>query len=259
MNDMKVVILCGGLGSRLAEETQARPKPMVEVGGHPILWHIMKIYSSYQINEFYLTLGYKGDIIKDYFLSYYARQSDIMVDLKTGHIDYTRPSSENWRVSMIDTGQSVMTGGRLLRLKPHLQSGGTFMLTYGDGVSDVNIRKLLAFHRSHGRLATVTAVRPPARFGSLQLDDASVTYFAEKPQIDGGWINGGFFVFEPEVFDYLGDDQTVLEKGPLERLCADDQLMAFKHNGYWQAMDTLRDKEALEKLWNTGKSPWRVW
>ena len=259
MSDLKVVILCGGLGTRLAEETQIRPKPMVEIGGKPILWHIMKIYEHHQLNNFVLALGYKGEVIKDYFLNYHARQSDLTVDLNTGSVEYTNRSSEDWRLSLVDTGAASMTGGRLMRLKPHLKNGGTFMLTYGDGVSDIDVSKLLAFHRSHGRLATVTAVRPPARFGNLQLTDDFVTRFEEKPQTGEGWINGGFFVFEPQVLDYLDDDTTVLEKAPLERLASQGQLMAYKHTGYWQSMDTLRDKQALEELWIKGEAPWRSW
>lgn len=259
MSDVKVVILCGGLGTRLAEETQVRPKPMVEIGGQPILWHIMKIYERHQLSNFVLALGYKGEVIKDYFLNYHARQSDLTVHLKTGNVEYTNRSSEDWHLSLVDTGAASMTGGRLLRIKSHLKSGGTFMLTYGDGVSDIDVTKLLAFHRSHGRLATVTAVRPPARFGNLQLSDDCVTRFEEKPQTGEGWINGGFFVFESEVFDYIDGDATILEKAPLERLSSSGQLMAYKHTGYWQSMDTLRDKQALEELWNKGEAPWRTW
>jgi glucose-1-phosphate cytidylyltransferase len=258
MNDVKVVMLCGGLGTRLAEETQIRPKPMVEIGGRPILWHIMKIYERHNFNDFTLALGYKGDIIKDYFLNYHARQSDLTVNLKTGDVDYSNPTAEDWRVSLVDTGSESMTGGRLLRLKPHLQSGGTFMMTYGDGVSDVDITALLAFHRAHGRLATVTAVRPPARFGNLRIEQDRVSHFAEKPQAGEGWINGGFFVFEPSVLDYIEDDSTILEKNPLERLAAEEQLMVFQHAGYWQSMDTLRDKQALEEIWAAGKAPWKA-
>ncbi len=253
---MKTVILCGGLGTRLSEETLLRPKPMVEIGGRPILWHIMKIYERHGMNDFMLALGYKGEVIKDYFLNYHARQSNLTVHLKSGRVDYTNPTAEDWRLSLVDTGANTMTGGRLLRLKPHLQSGGTFMLTYGDGVSDVDIGALLAFHRAHGRLATVTAVRPPARFGDLRIESDRVSHFKEKPQTGEGWINGGFFVFEPKVFDYIEDDSTILEKAPLEQLARHGQLMAFQHSGYWQSMDTLRDKQALEELWASGKAPW---
>lgn len=254
---MKTVILCGGFGTRLAEETQVKPKPMVEIGGKPILWHIMKIYERHGLSEFMLALGYKGEYIKDYFINYHARQSDLTVHLRSGTCDFRNPMAEDWHISLIDTGASSMTGGRLLRLKPYLQDGGTFMLTYGDGVSDVDIRALLAFHQSHGRLATVTAVRPPARFGDLRIEDNQVTHFEEKPQAGEGWINGGFFVFEPGVFDFIADDATILEKAPLEKLAAQGQLMAYHHLGYWQSMDTLRDKQALEELWKTGNAPWR--
>ena len=253
---MKIAILCGGLGTRLSEETHIKPKPMVEIGGRPILWHIMKIYERYDMKDFVLALGYKGEVIKDYFINYHARQSDLTVHLENGEVDYTKPTSEDWDVSLIDTGASSMTGGRLLRLKSHLQSHGTFMLTYGDGVSNVNIKSLLDFHKSHGRMATVTAVRPPARFGDLRIENEMVTNFEEKPQAGEGWINGGFFVFEPEVFDFISDDSTILEKAPLEELAQQGELMAFQHPGYWQSMDTLRDKYALEQLWESGNVPW---
>ncbi len=254
---MKVVILCGGLGTRLSEETQIRPKPMVEIGGWAMLWHIMKIYERHGLSDFILALGYKGEMIKDYFLNYHARQSDLIVHLKSGQVDYTNPTAEDWRVTLVDTGARSQTGGRVLRLRPHLQASGTFMLTYGDGVSDVDLTALLAFHRSHGRLATVTAVRPTARFGDLRITDDRVSKFEEKPQAGEGWINGGFFVFEPEVFDFIADDATILEKAPLEQLAQQGELMAYKHHGYWQSMDTLRDKQALEELWVNGKAPWK--
>jgi glucose-1-phosphate cytidylyltransferase len=253
---MKVVILCGGLGTRLSEETQLRPKPMVEIGGRPILWHIMKIYQRHGFNDFTLALGYKADVIKDYFLNYHARQSDLTVHLQRGQIEYLNPTAEDWHVSLIDTGAQTMTGGRLLRLQRYLRDGGTFMFTYGDGVSDVNIAALLAFHRKHGRLATVTAVRPSARFGGMHIGDGRVLDFKEKPQSGEGWINGGFFVFEPGVFDYLTDDSSVLERSPLERLTADAQMMAYEHTGYWQSMDTIRDRDALQALWLGGNAPW---
>jgi glucose-1-phosphate cytidylyltransferase len=254
---MKTVILCGGLGTRLSEETQLRPKPMVEVGGRPILWHIMKIYERFGMGDFVLALGYKGEYIKDYFLNYHPRMSDLTVHLKSGQVDYSNPTAEDWRVSLIDTGALTMTGGRLLRLKSQLQSGGTFMLTYGDGVADVDISALLAFHRSHGRLATVTAVRPTVRFGELTIDGDQVSKFQEKPQSGEGWINGGFFVFEPEIFDFIEGDTTLLEREPLERIAQANQLMAYHHPGYWQCMDTIRDKQSLEELWATGNAPWR--
>jgi glucose-1-phosphate cytidylyltransferase len=254
---MKTVILCGGLGTRLSEETQVKPKPMVEIGGRPMLWHIMKIYEKHGFNDFTLALGYKGEVIKDYFMNYHARQSDLTVHLKGGKVDYSNPTAEDWRVSMIDTGAKSMTGGRLLRLKPHLESSGTFMLTYGDGVSDVDLTALLAFHRSHGRLATVTAVRPPVRFGELSIEKNRVTKFQEKPQAGEGWINGGFFVFEPGVFDFISDDSTLLEREPLEQISEKGELMVFQHPGYWQCMDTLRDKATLEDMWVNDKAPWK--
>jgi glucose-1-phosphate cytidylyltransferase len=253
---MQVVILCGGLGTRLSEETQVRPKPMVEIGGRPMLWHIMKIYERHGFKDFMLALGYKGEVIKDYFLHYHARQSDLTVHLKSGQVDYTNPTAEDWRVRMVDTGDGTQTGGRVLRLRNLLQTGGTFMLTYGDGVSNVDINELLSFHRSHGKLATVTAVRPPARFGDLAISDHRVTNFQEKPQAGEGWINGGFFVFEPGMLDFIADDSTILEKAPLEQLARKGELMAYNHAGYWQSMDTLRDKHALEELWSRGAAPW---
>lgn len=253
---MKVVVLCGGLGTRLSEETQLRPKPMVEVGGRPILWHIMRIYERANLRDFVLALGYKGEFIKDYFLNYHPRQSDITVHLKSGAVEYSNPTVEDWSVSLVDTGAQTQTGGRLLRLKQRLAPHGTFMLTYGDGVSDVDLHALLKFHRSHGRLATVTAVRPPARFGDLRINEGRVDSFAEKPQTGEGWINGGFFVFEPAVFDYIANDETILERSPLEKLASDGQLMAYHHTGYWQSMDTLRDKNALEAIWASGNVPW---
>jgi glucose-1-phosphate cytidylyltransferase len=253
---MKTVILCGGLGTRLAEETHLRPKPMVEVGGRPILWHIMKIYERFGMNDFVLALGYKGEYIKDYFLNYHPRMSDLTVHLKSGQVDFNNPMAEDWRVSLIDTGATTMTGGRLLRLRSQLESGGTFMLTYGDGVADVDIEALLAFHRSHGRLATVTAVRPPVRFGELTIKGEEVANFQEKPQAGEGWISGGFFVFEPEIFDFIEGDTTLLERGPLEKITQANQLMAYHHPGYWQCMDTIRDKQGLEELWAAGQAPW---
>jgi len=239
------------------EETQIRPKPMVEIGSRPILWHVMKKYGGHGFTDFILALGYKGEVVKDYFQNYHARLSDMVIDVKSGRVEYFNPTSEDWKISLIDTGAQTMTGGRLLRLKPILQSGGTFMLTYGDGVSDVDVTALLKFHRSHGRTATVTAVRPPVRFGVLSLADNRVIEFQEKPQSSEGWINGGYFVFEPEIFDYIADDSTMLERQPLESLAQAGQLMAFHHAGYWQCMDTLRDKLTLEDLWNSGEAPWR--
>lgn len=256
---MKTVILCGGLGTRLSEETQVKPKPMVDIGGRPILWHIMKTYEKHGLSDFVLALGYKGEVIKDYFLNYHARLSDVSVHLKNGQVDYSNPTAEDWRVSLIDTGAESMTGGRLLRLKEHIQNDGAFMLTYGDGVSDINISELLKFHRSHGRIATVSAVRPPVRFGELSIDANRVSKFQEKPQAGEGWINGGFFVFEPSIFDYIAGDSTMLEREPLEKLAQEGELMAFHHPDFWQCMDTIRDKSALEHLWAENKAPWKVW
>lgn len=253
---MKTVLLCGGLGTRLSEETQVKPKPMVEVGGKPMLWHVMKTYERYAYSDFILALGYKGEYIKDYFLNYHARQSDLTVNLGSGEVSYSNPTAENWTVSMIDTGASSMTGGRLLRLKRYLIDTGTFMLTYGDGVSNVDIDELLAFHKRHGKVATVTAVRPSARFGGMRIGEGNVLNFKEKPQSGEGWINGGFFVFEPAIFEYLEDDSTVLEQMPLERLVQDGQLMAHEHAGYWQCMDTVRDRDVLQDLWDKGSAPW---
>lgn len=255
-HSIPVVILCGGLGTRLAEETQIKPKPMVEIGDRPILWHIMKIYERHGFTDFMLALGYKGELIKDYFLNYHARQSDLSVQLKSGQVFFNNPTAEDWNVSLIGTGASTMTGGRLLRLRPYLQAGGTFMLTYGDGVSDVDLIQLLKFHRAHGKIATVTAVRPSARFGGMQIADGKVESFKEKPQSGEGWINGGFFVFEAGIFNYLKDDTTVLEKSPLENLVRDRQLMAYEHHGYWQCMDTVRDRDALQAIFQTGAAPW---
>ena len=255
---MKTVILCGGLGTRLAEETQLKPKPMVEIGGRPILWHIMKIYERYGLTDFVLAIGYKGEVIKDYFLNYHALQSDLTIDLKAGRVTYSNPTAEDWKVTLVDTGSVTQTGGRLLRLKSLLQSESTFMLTYGDGVADIDLDSLLAFHRSHGRLATVTAVRPPVRFGDLQIENRRVTRFEEKPQAGEGWINGGFFVFEPGVIDFIDDDATILERTPLETLANDGQLMAYTHGGYWHSMDTVRDRIALEDAWKSGEAPWHA-
>lgn len=253
---IKTVILCGGLGTRLSEETVLKPKPMVEIGGKPILWHIMKLYERYACTDFLIALGYKGEFIKDYFLNYHARSSDQIIELKNGDVTFQRPASEDWIVRLFDTGAETMTGGRLLRLRSELKQGDTFMLTYGDGLSNVNIHELLAFHKSHGRLATVTAVRPPVRFGELLVSGAEVKQFQEKPQAAEGWINGGFFVFEPEIFDYIAGDQIMLEREPMEKLAADGELMAFFHTGFWQCMDTLRDKQTLDELCKKGNAPW---
>ncbi|HQT93683.1 MAG: glucose-1-phosphate cytidylyltransferase [Acidobacteria bacterium 21-70-11] len=255
---MKVVILAGGLGTRLAEETELRPKPALELGEQPIIWHIMKHYSHYGFNEFFIALGYKGDVIKRFFIDYHSLHGNLTVDLANGDIRRHDAESESWVVHLMDTGQQTSTGGRLKRLEPWL-SGETFMLTYGDGVSDVDLADLLRFHSSEGRTATVTAVRPPARFGELVFDGNLVTYFTEKPQIGEGWINGGFMVLEPTVFDYIGDDQTSLEALTLAHLARDRQLAAYRHTGFWQCMDTLREKRLLETLWREGRAPWKVW
>ena len=255
---MKTVILSGGLGTRLSEETQVRPKPMVEIGGLPILWHIMKIYSAYGHNEFVVALGYKAEMIKSYFLNFYHIRRDLSVNLASGGLDIHDGDHEDWVVHLIDTGIPTQTGGRLQRLR-HLLKGETFMMTYGDGVADVDIAKVLDFHRCHGKLATMTAVRPPARFGVLEFDGDLVTRFEEKPQIGEGWINGGFFVLEPAVLDYIDGPETKFEYEPLERLARDGQLAAYRHDGFWQCMDTLRDVRLLESLWASGQVPWKVW
>lgn len=256
---MKTVILAGGMGSRLSEETQVKPKPMVEIGGIPILLHIMKIYARYGYREFIIALGYRGDSIKNYFINYPILNSDVTVHIKEGRVEFTNSLVEDWIVRLMDTGEKSMTGGRLHRLEPMLRPAGTFMLTYGDGVADIDIRALVAFHRRHGKLATVTAVRPPARFGTMAFDGEQVVNFQEKPQTGEGWINGGFFVFEPAVFAYLHGDETVLEKEPLERLAADGQLMSYKHEGFWHPMDTIRDRDFLNEQWRSGRAPWKIW
>ncbi|MBI1911116.1 MAG: glucose-1-phosphate cytidylyltransferase [Deltaproteobacteria bacterium] len=257
---MKVVILAGGLGTRLSEETVVKPKPIVEIGGKPMLWHIMNIYAAHGFNEFIIALGYKGELIKEYFINYTYRQSDISIDLKTGKIQTGDHGSNDWLVHLVDTGVNSMTGGRLHRLRDRLK-GSRFMLTYGDGVGDIDIRAIVEFHKSHGRIATLTVVRPSARFGEVKLNghDGEIIDFKEKPQTGEGWINGGFFVFEPEIFDYLHGDETVLEADPLESLARDRQLMAYKHGGFWQCMDTLRDKQLLERLWESGNAKWKIW
>jgi glucose-1-phosphate cytidylyltransferase len=255
---MKVVILAGGRGTRLAEETGTRPKPMVEIGGKPILWHIMAIYASYGFNDFLVACGYRGEMIKEYFHNFFIRNSDYIVNLKDGSHKVLNSNGIDWRIGVIDTGLDTMTGGRILRLKEWI-GAEPFMVTYGDGLGNVDIASLVAFHRAHGKLASVTAVRPPSRFGALMLEGDAVREFSEKPQAEEGWINGGFFVFEPGVFEYLRDDQTVLEREVLERLAFEKQLHAFRHGGFWQPMDTLREKELLESLWNDGKAPWKVW
>jgi glucose-1-phosphate cytidylyltransferase len=256
---MKVAILAGGFGTRLAEETEIRPKPLVEIGGKPILWHIMKIYDHYGFKNFVVALGYKGEYIKRYMVDYCSLSSDLTVDLRTGDVLSHGGEAPEWQVELIDTGQRTNTGGRIKRLAPYT-GNETFMLTWGDGVSDIDLRELLAFHRSHGKLITLTAARPPARFGSLDIDsDGRVAKFTEKPQIGEGWINGAFFVCEPGIFDYIAGDATQFEREPLEALAADGQLMAYQHHGFWQCMDTLRDKYLLNNLWDSGKAPWKTW
>ncbi|MDQ6654143.1 MAG: glucose-1-phosphate cytidylyltransferase [Acidobacteriota bacterium] len=255
---MKVVILAGGLGTRLTEETTVRPKPMVEIGGHPLLWHIMKHYSHHGFKEFYIALGYRGDVIKRFFLDYFNLSGNMTVNLSSGKVEMHDRECEDWIVHLVDTGFETQTGGRIKRLEPFLKDA-PFMVTYGDGLCNIDLGELFKFHRTHGRIATVTAVRPPARFGGLVFEGEMVTEFTEKPQIGEGWINGGFLVFEPALFDYLHNDQTVLESGALEQLAADRQLMAFRHDQFWQCMDTLRDKNLLESLWQEPRAPWKVW
>ena len=254
----KVVILCGGLGTRLREETEYRPKPLVPIGNRPILWHIMKAYAGFGFTDFILALGYKGEMIKDYFLNYDLRNSDFTLELGSRRIGRlsTAHDESDWRITFVDTGQETMTGGRLRRLAPYLRDDERFMLTYGDGVCDINLRALVEFHRQSGRVAVVTGVRPQARFGELVVDGDRVVRFAEKPSGNDSWINGGFFVMTPQILDYLPGDQTVLEREPLERLARDDQLAVFKHQGYWQCMDTHRDMLLLNEQWNSGKAPW---
>jgi glucose-1-phosphate cytidylyltransferase len=254
---LPVVILAGGQGTRLREETAFRPKPMVEVGDRPILWHVMKIYDHYGFHRFVIPVGYLGHMIKEYFLSYAQRHVDFTVDTSSGALRRLDEPPEHWQVTVVDTGQETMTGGRIRRLSEHLPD--RFLVTYGDGLADVPVDEVLAFHEAHGKLATVTAVRPPSRFGALTLEDDRVAHFLEKPQAEGGWINGGFFVFEHGVLDYLAADDTVLEREPLEHLARDGQLMAYQHQGFWEPMDTERDRTNLVNLWATGKAPWKVW
>lgn len=255
---MKAVILAGGLGTRISEETVARPKPMIEIGGQPILWHIMKIFAAHGVTEFVICLGYRGYMIKEYFLNYRLHLSDVTIDTASGMIDFHRTGSEDWRVSLIETGAASMTGGRLKRVRDYV-GDEDFFFTYGDGVSDIDLTALKAFHKAEGRLATVTAVVPPGRFGALELKGTGVTSFREKPAGDGATINGGFFVLSPKVIDLIADDATVWEREPMEKLAHSGQLSAYHHTGFWQAMDTLRDKNHLEELWAEGQAPWRVW
>jgi len=257
---MKVAILAGGKGTRLAEETEIRPKPMVTIGGRPILWHIMKHYAHYDHKEFYIALGYKSEVIKRYIVDHTSLQGDLTVDLAKGSVQHGANGMHelDWIIHLVETGEDTQTGGRIKRLGPRI-GNETFMLTWGDGVSNVNLAELLAFHKSHGRLATITAVRPPARYGRLDLEGNRVAHFAEKPQLSEGWINGAFFVLEPQVFDYIDGDDTSWEKEPLERLAQEGQLMAYCHDSFWQCMDTLREKHILEELWAHGNAPWKVW
>lgn len=255
---MKTVILAGGLGTRISEETLLKPKPMIEIGGKPILWHIMKIYSHYGINDFIICLGYKGYVIKEYFINYFYHMSDVTIDIKNNSTKIHQSKSEPWKITLIDTGEHSMTGGRLKRIAPYLDNED-FCFTYGDGVSNVNIRNLIDFHKSHKRLATLTAIKPPARFGALELKDNQVQGFREKPYGGAGWANGGFFVLSPQVIEYITDDTTIWEREPLETLTRDDQLLAYQHDDFWHAMDTLRDKNFLENLWENKSAPWKIW
>ena len=257
---MKTIILAGGLGTRISEETTLKPKPMVEIGGMPILWHIMKIYAAHSYDDFAIALGYKGDVIKEFFLNYKLHKSDMIVNLRSGDIKFENDLSEDWTVGLHETGLNSMTGGRLFNLKKLFKPGDTFMVTYGDGVSDIDIDKLVSFHKSHGKIATLTAVRPSARFGSIAMEeDGRIIEFKEKPQAGEGWINGGYFVFDYEIFDYLKDETTILEREPLENLAKDNQLLAYKHHGFWHCMDTIRDRDNLNEIWSKENTPWEKW
>ena len=257
---MKAVILAGGLGSRLSEETTLRPKPMVEIGGHPILWHILKIYSHHGINDFIICLGYKGYVIKEYFANYLLHSANVTIDIQHNRIDMHENECEPWRVTLVDTGPSTMTGGRLKRILPYVQDEDMFCLTYGDGLSNVDIVKLIEYHRRHGKAVTLTATQPTGKFGALEMrGDGQLTEFTEKPKGDGRWVNGGFFVLSPKIADYIAGDETNWEREPLERLSHEGEVFAFRHHGFWQPMDTLHDKHLLEDLWATGKAPWKVW
>jgi glucose-1-phosphate cytidylyltransferase len=255
---IKAVILAGGRGTRISEESHLRPKPMIEIGGKPILWHIMKLFSHHRITDFVICLGYKGYVIKEYFANYFLHMSDVTFDLATNAMEVHEKYAEPWRVTLVDTGDETMTGGRLKRVRKYLDDG-PFCFTYGDGVSDVDISRLVAIHRGHGKRATVTAIQPPGRYGALHIEASAVTSFQEKPAGDGAWINGGFFVLNPDVLDYVEGDATSWEVGPLQRLAGEGELMAYQHTGFWQAMDTLRDQNQLEDLWRRGNAPWKVW
>jgi glucose-1-phosphate cytidylyltransferase len=256
---MKAVILAGGLGTRLAEETTIKPKPMVDVGGRPVLWHLMKTYSAHGINDFVICLGYKGYVIKEYFANYFLHMSDVTFDLAENRMEVCQRHCEPWRVTLVDTGEQTQTGGRLKRVATYLEPGKPFCFTYGDGLSDVDIGRLVKFHKAQKRMATVTAVQPPGRVGAVDIEDKRITRFEEKPMGDGSWVNGGFFVLQPEVLEYIKGDQTIWEREPIEHLARDGQLSAFTHKGFWQPMDTLRDKIRLEELWQSGHAPWKVW
>ncbi len=254
---MKAVILAGGLGTRITEESYLKPKPMIEIGGMPILWHIMKNYSTFGVNEFVICLGYKGYMIKEFFANYYLHKSDVTIDLKKNEVSITKSETEPWKVTLVETGENTMTGGRIKKAEKYIDA--TFCLTYGDGVSNVNITSLIEFHKNKKEIATLTAVQPPGKFGALSLDGDNVSKFIEKPKGDNSWINGGFFVFETEIFDHIKDDSTILEKHTLSSLAKQNQINAFRHDGFWQPMDTLRDKKYLEDLWSTGNAPWKIW
>ena len=257
---MKTIILAGGLGTRLSEETTVKPKPMVEIGEMPILWHIMKTYNSFGYNDFGIALGYKGDVIKEFFLNYKLHKSDMIVNLRSGDIKFENDFSEDWTVGLHETGLNSMTGGRLFNLKKLFKPGDTFMVTYGDGVSDIDINKLVSFHKSHGKIATLSAVRPSARFGSIEMqEDGHIIEFKEKPQTGEGWINGGYFVFDYQIFEYLKDETSILEREPLENLAKDNQLLAYKHYGFWHCMDTIRDRDNLNEIWSKENAPWKKW
>jgi glucose-1-phosphate cytidylyltransferase len=256
---LRCVVLAGGLGTRISEETHLRPKPMIEIGGRPVLWHVLKVYSAHGINDFVICCGYKGYVIKEYFANYFLHMSDVTFDMASNRMEVHQHKAEPWRVTLVDTGDDTLTGGRLKRVADYVRDEEAFCFTYGDGVADIDISAELAFHKAHGRLATVGAVQPPGRYGALEMDGEVVRGFIEKPRGDGGRINGGFFVLSPKVLDYIDGDQTPWESTPLERLATEGQLMAFEHDGFWQPMDTLRDKIHLEDLWATGRAPWKVW
>ena len=256
---MKAVILAGGLGTRISEETSTKPKPMIEVGGKPLLWHILKIYSAHGINDFIICCGYKGYIIKEYFANYFLHMSDVTFDMKDNTMEVHNKRAESWKVTLVDTGDNSQTGGRLLRVAEYIKNEDAFCFTYGDGVGDIDVTKALKFHKEHGRAATLTAAYPPGRFGAIDIRDSKVNSFTEKPKGDGAQINGGFFILTPKVLEYLENDSTIWEHEPLSKLAEDNELMAYQHHGFWQPMDTLRDKNLLEEMWSSGKAPWKIW